>query len=119
MKRTSILRKTPIRRVNRRRTAQRRESAFGEQAQRCRESICVVCLVEGEKQQSRSDPSHHKSRAAGGGDDQCIPLCRLHHQELHHRGVVSFWSRYSIDPLYWLGRMQEGAIITEMEDVPA
>jgi len=35
------------------------------------------------------------------GDEYTVPLCVLHHDELHACGGVGFWQRYNIDPEAW------------------
>ena len=52
---------------------------------------CTVCRME-------SLPHHEKIDKDSGGvgmkvsDLDCIPLCNTHHQELHSRGVQTFWN---------------------------
>ena len=42
--------------------------------------------------------AHHvKTKGAFGSDRQCIPLCSIHHNETHRRGVKSFAAKYGID----------------------
>lgn len=42
--------------------------------------------------------THHvKTKGAGGSDRQVIPLCAIHHNETHRRGVKSFARKYGID----------------------
>ncbi len=45
--------------------------------------------------------AHHvKTRGAGGGDDQCVPLCPDHHvmsgQAIHRLGVKTFEARFGV-----------------------
>jgi hypothetical protein len=60
------------------------------------------CLVCG---RTPSDPHHIKfaeQRALGRkvSDRFTVPICRLHHRELHRRGNErAWWQRYGIDPL--------------------
>ena len=60
------------------------------------------CLVCG---RTPSDPHHIKfaeQRAMGRrvSDRFTVPICRLHHRELHRRGNErAWWQRYGIDPL--------------------
>lgn len=35
------------------------------------------------------------------GDDKTVPLCVMHHAELHMSNNVSFWKRYRIDAKQW------------------
>ena len=39
----------------------------------------------------------HHYEGAFGSDRQCIPLCSIHHNETHRRGVKSFAAKYGID----------------------
>jgi len=42
--------------------------------------------------QSLIDPHHVVRRSLGGSDLTCVPLCRMHHAELHGpRGERRFW----------------------------
>lgn len=56
---------------------------------------CVVC--------SRWPvQAHHvRTRGAGGGDEQCVPLCADHHvaggQSIHRLGVVTFGVKWGVD----------------------
>ena len=45
----------------------------------------------------RAEPHHVKTRGAGGGDEWCIPLCRIHHAEIHNTGRLTFTTRRKID----------------------
>jgi hypothetical protein len=43
-------------------------------------------------------PHHVKTRGAGGKDAQnLVPLCVVHHQELHDTGRTSFETKYGLD----------------------
>jgi hypothetical protein len=46
-----------------------------------------------------SDPSHLKTRGAGGRDEDCCPMCRKHHRELGgiNSGIATFQKRHAID----------------------
>ena len=46
----------------------------------------------------RLDPHHLKTRGSGGDDSQTnvMPLCRLHHTELHKIGLSSFVEKYGL-----------------------
>lgn len=59
---------------------------FGEHAETIRGLPCSVC-----KKPPPSDPAHVRSRGAGGGSDDLIPLCRIHHRLQHDKG----WSALS------------------------
>jgi hypothetical protein len=45
----------------------------------------------------RVDPHHLVTRGAGGTDLTLVPLCRLHHQELHTVGVETFQQRHGVN----------------------
>ena len=53
---------------------------------------CIVCG------KSPSDLHHIKSRGAGGDDSlsNLLPLCRLHHIEIHKIGRKTFALKYKI-----------------------
>lgn len=57
---------------------------------------CSVCG------RTPSDPHHYEFDGQGvmGGkvsDEQCIPLCHVHHREFHDKGKKSFHAKYP----YW------------------
>jgi hypothetical protein len=74
------------------RKAERHSEAFAGQAALCRSLPCCICFG------SPSDPHHVRSRGAGGKDEDTVPLCRLHHTEVHQKGAVTFWRSYGMDP---------------------
>jgi len=79
--------------INRARRLQTLPKVFGPQAQYCRALPCMVCLSP-----PPSDPAHVRSRGAGGKDmANVVPLCRMHHQEQHARGIVTFQQDHNID----------------------
>jgi hypothetical protein len=42
--------------------------------------------------------AHHvTTRGAGGGDEQIVPLCAIHHEEGHRSGWETFERRYNVD----------------------
>lgn len=45
----------------------------------------------------RIEAAHVRSRGAGGGDDQVVPLCSRHHAEAHRIGHKSFAKRHGLD----------------------
>jgi len=63
---------------------------------------CRPCLVCGRKP---SDPHHLRFaqvRALGRkvSDEFTVPLCRLHHRELHRsRNESLWWKKFGIDPI--------------------
>jgi len=52
---------------------------------------CVICSV------IPSQNAHVRSRGAGGGWADIIPLCQEHHLEQHTLGNKSFQKKYSVD----------------------
>jgi hypothetical protein len=92
-KRTGGLKRSRIRPVNPERRERRRESQFGDHAERVRS---LPCLVPG----CREVPvhaAHVRSRAAGGSAADLVPLCWRHHREQHDRGVRTFERIYGVD----------------------
>ena len=51
---------------------------------------CRVCG------QTPCDAHHVQAKGAGGGDDQVIPLCRMHHAESHANGGRRFHERHPV-----------------------
>lgn len=46
----------------------------------------------------RYGEAHHlRTRAAGGSDYTCVPLCRQHHGEVHFVGVTKFQETNQVD----------------------
>lgn len=42
--------------------------------------------------------AHHvTTRGAGGGDDETVPLCAKHHDEIHMKGTETFAAAYKTD----------------------
>ena len=61
---------------------------------------CTVAAIFGPNACNGRVQSHHvKTRGAGGGDDQVVPLCVLHHAQLDSPGWSSrrFEAVYGID----------------------
>ena len=52
---------------------------------------CLVCGA------VPSEAHHVKTRAAGGGPDDVVPLCTAHHREFHDIGVRTFEDRHELD----------------------
>jgi hypothetical protein len=59
--------------------------------ERIRQMPCIVCGAPGP-----SDPSHIKSRGAGGGDTEhnCVPMCRDCHCEWGRKGWYTFLGQH-------------------------
>lgn len=51
---------------------------------------CIICNA------YPCDPHHITTQGAGGGDtgDNLLPICRVHHTEVHKIGVKTFIKRY-------------------------
>ena len=58
----------------------------------------IPCLVGNKACTIGTDPHHVKTRGAGGGDEpeNLMPLCRVHHTEIHLTGHAKFVKRYDI-----------------------
>lgn len=58
---------------------------------------CAVCTSLAERQSSRTEAHHTKSRGAFGGDDGAVNLCTRHHKAWHLLGRKSFKTKYGVD----------------------
>jgi hypothetical protein len=78
---------------NRTRSTAARKQDFGEEAATVRLLPCTVlgCCV------SPCQPAHVKSRGAGGGRFDIVPLCHEHHREQHSVGIKTFAAKYALD----------------------
>jgi hypothetical protein len=83
----------PIAPKNRKRSAAALDQDFGEEAKTVRALPCLVagCCM------GPSEPAHVKSRGAGGGRFDIVPLCHAHHREQHSRGIRTFSKIYGLD----------------------
>jgi hypothetical protein len=83
------------------------------------------CLVCG---RTPSDPHHltfMQPRALGhrASDEFTVPVCRIHHRELHRQGdEVAWWGKFSIDPLpvalrLWQHRRLNGNELAPSENI--
>lgn len=97
MKRSPIIRTTPLRRktrmrwCSRKRRKERHERDFGAQAERCRTLPCTICG------RRPAEPHHEPTRAAGGRDKDTLPLCRDCHDERHAIGRPAFEAKHRRD----------------------
>jgi hypothetical protein len=84
-----------------------------------------ACLVCG---RTPSDPHHltfMQPRALGHrvSDEFTVPVCRIHHRELHRQGdEVAWWGKFSIDPLpvalkLWQHTRLNGNELTPSENI--
>jgi hypothetical protein len=78
---------------NRTRSTAARAQDFGEEAATVRLLPCTVlgCCV------SPCQPAHVKSRGAGGGRFDIVPLCHDHHREQHRVGIKTFAAKHALD----------------------
>ena len=81
-----------------------------------RSIIKMPCLVCGRKP---SDPHHLRyaqPRALGrkASDEFTVPLCRMHHREVHRVGdECAWWKAAGIDPLKVAGKLWKEARVNE------
>ena len=86
-------RKTPIKRTNRRRKAKRFVDGFGspERVAWIQAMPCAACGA------IPSECAHVRSRGAGGGWADIVPLCAPCHRAQHSEGVATFAARRGLD----------------------
>ncbi len=92
------LRQTPLPAVNPERLERLREQQFGAKAEWIRGLACATCGAP-----APSDPSHVRSRGAGGTAEDLIPQCRGCHRRLHDLGRRTFEAEIGVD----LGELAE------------
>jgi hypothetical protein len=89
--------RTPVRKVNKKRRAERFTEAFGVgggKAEFVRELGCVVGLSTCD----RPIHAHHvKTRGAGGTSKHLVGLCNWHHYALHATGARTFEQNYRLN----------------------
>jgi len=51
---------------------------------------CYVCV-------NQTHAHHVKTKGAGGGDEQVVAMCSIHHSEIHNIGVETFEKKYGIN----------------------
>jgi hypothetical protein len=119
-RRTPLRRVTRIRPINPARRARARVEDFGEQAARCRASVCCACAAQGRIQQTPTQPHHEPpiGRSRRGKDADTVPLCATCHDLRHAIGVFSFWAQVGVSWVYVRDRMREGATWSELEALP-
>lgn len=96
-----LRRKTRLRAINRSRIKARRAKQFAEQSALARSLPCFTCGAP-----PPSDPSHLKTRGAGGTDLDVIPQCRRCHDSLGSEGIHSFFVKRGLDRHQLLARMR-------------
>ena len=84
--------RTPLPARNPERLKRRRDLQFGPKAEWIRTLPCATC-----KAPTPSDPSHVRSRGAGGTAADLIPQCRACHRQLHDRGRWTFEKEMSVN----------------------
>ena len=91
--RKQLNRKKTVKRKNARRSAKEFRRAYGsrERVRAVQAMPCVVCGA------LPSENAHVRSRGAGGGAADIVPLCMAHHREQHDVGIATFQERHSID----------------------
>ena len=70
---------------------------------------CIVCGGE-------SDAHHLTTRAAFGSDYTCIPLCRIHHSELHQLGEKKFEERWRLRSVWWWSNRILASYVREVKN---
>lgn len=55
------------------------------------------CVVPGCDWRMGCQASHVKSKGAGGGPRDTVPMCWRHHHEQHQIGILTFERRHGID----------------------
>lgn len=84
----------PLKKRNANRARVSNAEAFSVQAQACHSLPCYAC-----GSWAGSSQAHHEpTRAAGGTDRDCIPLCPVCHQRRHDIGAVTFWDELGKTP---------------------
>ncbi len=87
-----IVWRRPVRVRNPERLERRRAWQFGPKADWIRELDCATCGAS-----APSDPSHVRSRGAGGTAADLIPQCRACHQRMHETGRWTFEEEVGVD----------------------
>lgn len=89
-----LVRRTRIRPVNPERRRRLSAEAFGERGAAVR---AMACVVVGDGCSGPIEAAHVRSRGAGGGRRDLVPLCRGHHRQQHAIGIESFAARWGVD----------------------
>lgn len=74
--------------------AQHRAWGDGGYAARIRD---LPCAVGGVRCTAQVHAHHVRTIAAGGAEHDLVPLCAVHHQELHNIGRWTFLKKYGVD----------------------
>lgn len=90
-----IARKTRLRPSNPKRRREAFERNFGQRGEVVRSMPCLLAVT-GECR-GLVQAAHAKSRGAGGGRRELVPLCAGHHETSHRIGAKTFAARYHVD----------------------
>ncbi len=75
------------------RKERRHQLRFGPFADYVRDKGCLVC-----RQRGPSHPHHVKSVGSGGlAPENLVPLCLVHHNQIHYIGIDTFSAQHNID----------------------
>jgi hypothetical protein len=85
--------RVPINPRNRLRATAALAQDFGDEAITVRKLPCSVRDCTGYP----VEPAHVKSRGAGGGRFDIVPLCKAHHREQHDHGIKTFAAKFGLD----------------------
>lgn len=92
------LKRSPMKRSNRRRRAATYARNFGERGAAVREMPCLLAPTGGCR--GRTEAAHATARGMGGhnGDRRSlVPLCTWHHRASGDMGAITFAAKYRID----------------------
>ncbi len=82
------------------RKERRHQLRFGPFADHIRDKRCLVC-----HQRGPSHPHHIKSVGSGGlAPENLVPLCLVHHNQIHYIGTDTFSAQHNVDLLFVAGR---------------
>lgn len=99
------MKRSPVNPVNPERRAKRFERHYGS-PERVAWVRDLPCLVFGCSRRP-SQNAHVRSKAAGGGPENIVPLCHFHHQEQGQIGIETFARKYKLDLNAWAERVEE------------
>ena len=61
-----------------------------------REQTCLIC-GENQTEAHHTKIFNHGGKSRKPSDYWCIPLCMEHHNEIHNKGVKTFYKSYEVD----------------------
>lgn len=98
MKKSPLVRKKAVKRVNAKRKAKRaaEDRVYGSFFRYVR---TLPCAIAGEHECGGTVDGHHIKSVGAGGEDanNCVPLCRFAHTEIHMIGAARFNDKYFND----------------------